>query len=292
VNPPPTPESKLTEYRYRLLNVFAIHGNRFSGNPLCVFENGGGMDTATMQALALQFNLSETTFVLPSKRATAAVRIFTPTFEMPFAGHPTLGTAYVVRALTGAGNQIALDMAAGIIPVAADGDTWTLQAGTPRWRSVEATHEELAVTLGLTVRDIGETPLWIDTGAEQMLIPLNSVDAVRRCEPVAARLKEHGHSGSHRHMAYVWAAEGESAVQARFFFIKGTAVVEDPATGSACANLGGWFVATGADLPMARRIHQGSAVDRPSLLGLRVDAQRRISVSGDVIELGRGVIAL
>ena len=292
MNPRPTPKLKLTEYRYRLLNVFATHENRLSGNPLCVFENGSGVDAATMQALALQFNLSETTFVLPSKRATAAVRIFTPTFEMPFAGHPTLGTAYVVRALTGAGNQITLDMAAGVIPVTAEGDTWTLQAGNPRWRRVEATRQELAVMLGLTVRDIGETPLWIDTGAEQLLIPLNSVDAVRRCEPVAARLKEHGRSGAHRHMAYVWSAEGEGAIQARFFFIKGTAVVEDPATGSACANLGGWFVATVTDLPVARRIHQGSAMNRPSLLGLHVDAQRRISVSGDVIELGRGVIAL
>ena len=70
-----------------------------AGNPLCVFEDARGLDDATMQALALQFNLSETTFVLPSTAATARVRIFTPTFEMPFAGHPTLGTAHVVRAL-------------------------------------------------------------------------------------------------------------------------------------------------------------------------------------------------
>ena len=72
---------------------------RFGGNPLAVFEDARGIDDTTMQALALQFNLSETTFVLPSTRATAHVRIFTPTFEMPFAGHPTLGTAHVVRAV-------------------------------------------------------------------------------------------------------------------------------------------------------------------------------------------------
>src|SRR5436189_5077956 len=84
---------------YRLLNVFTLPGNRLSGNPLCVFEDGRGLDGVTMQALARQFNLSETTFIFPSEEATAAVRVFTPNYEMPFAGHPTLGTAHVVRAL-------------------------------------------------------------------------------------------------------------------------------------------------------------------------------------------------
>src|SRR5688572_15965030 len=98
----------MTIYRYRVLNVFAddsaddsASSRRLTGNPLCVFEDARGMDTATMQALALQFNLSETVFVLPSDKATARIRIFTTAFEMPFAGHPTLGSAQVVRALKG-----------------------------------------------------------------------------------------------------------------------------------------------------------------------------------------------
>ena len=86
----------MTDYAFHLVNVFAE--SPLGGNPLCVFEDAGDLDDATMQALALQFNLSETTFVMPSSHADARVRIFTPTFEMPFAGHPTLGTAHVVRA--------------------------------------------------------------------------------------------------------------------------------------------------------------------------------------------------
>jgi len=78
--------------KYRLLNVFALEGDPFSGNPLCVFEDARGLGTETMQSLARQFNLSETTFIGPSDRADAMVRIFTPEYEMPFAGHPTLGT--------------------------------------------------------------------------------------------------------------------------------------------------------------------------------------------------------
>lgn len=282
----------MTDYRYRLLNVFTVSGARLSGNPLCVFEDGRGLDTAAMQALALQFNLSETTFVLPSTRATAGVRIFTPTFEMPFAGHPTLGTAHVVRALKGAGNALTLDMPAGLISVNAEGDIWTLQAGTPHWRAVEAQRERLAEMLGIETDEVGTPPLWIDTGAEQLVIPLRSAGAVERCRAQAALLAELGDAGGGRHMAYVWAPLGRDEIRARFFFLKGSAVVEDPATGSACANLGGWFVATENPLPLSRRVRQGDAVARPSALGLRVDEQKQIFVSGEVIEVGRGSVTL
>src|SRR5215510_5356198 len=140
----------MTDYVYRLLNVFTTDGERLSGNPLCVFENGRGLDDATMLALARQFNLSETTFILPSDAASAAVRIFTPTFEMPFAGHPTLGTAHVVRALGRGGERVTLAMKAGVIPVTAEGDRWTLEANAPRYRDVDARRSDLAEMLGLS----------------------------------------------------------------------------------------------------------------------------------------------
>ena len=89
----------MTTHAFRLVNVFAEAP--LAGNPLCVFEDGSALDGAQMQALARQFNLSETTFILPSTKATARVRIFTPASEMPFAGHPTLGTAHVVSELRG-----------------------------------------------------------------------------------------------------------------------------------------------------------------------------------------------
>ena len=88
----------MRELAFRIVNVFTQNRGPLTGNPLCVFESAASLDTATMQALARQFNLSETTFILPS-RAAAQVRIFTPSYEMPFAGHPTLGTAHVCRAL-------------------------------------------------------------------------------------------------------------------------------------------------------------------------------------------------
>jgi len=218
-------------HAFRILNVFAREG-RLTGNPLCVFEDGRGIDDATMQALARQFNLSETTFILPSEKAAARVRIFTPSYEMPFAGHPTLGTAHVVRSLKGGGDALALEMKAGVIPVNANGDRWTLSANPPRSREAEQSREELAAILGLAPADIAERPLWVAAGKEQLVVPLQSADAVRRAKPAAdafSRLKsEDGQS-----MAYVFADTG-SAVEARFFFPSGPAILEDPATGSAC----------------------------------------------------------
>jgi phenazine biosynthesis protein PhzF family len=281
-------------YAYRLLNVFAREG-RLTGNPLCVFEDGTGLDDATQQALARQFNLSETTFILPSTRATARVRIFTPSYEMPFAGHPTLGTAHVVRDLSGAGDAIELEMKAGIIPVSARGARWTLQANAPRGREPSESKAELAGILGLAEADIGEAPRWVSTGREQLVVPLGSVEAVRKARPrgdVFSRLKsEDGAS-----MAYVFADSG-SQVESRFFFPSGAAILEDPATGSACANLGGWFALARPGEAIERTVSQGEAVFRPSTLHLRVEyaggsREPRILVGGDVIELGRGTVSL
>ncbi len=282
----------MSDYAYRLLNVFTLGGGRFSGNPLCVFEDGRGLDDATMQALALQFNLSETTFLFPSKTATARVRIFSPSFEMPFAGHPTLGSAHVARALTGAGDRITLEMRAGIIPVTAERDTWTLEARPPAYRPVETSKGELAEMLGIEAADVLDGASWVDTGFDQLVIPLGSVTAVLRCRPEADLLAHQRSATAERRLAYVFAEAADGTITARFFFPKGTAIIEDPATGSACANLGGWFLLQGAKLPLTRVVHQGEQADRPSRLHLRVDAERRIFVSGHVLELGRGAVSL
>lgn len=276
---------------YRIVNVFT-RGATLSGNPLCVFEDGDGLDTETMQALARQFNLSETTFILPSAKATARVRIFTPSYEMPFAGHPTLGTAHAVRALRDCGDAVALEMKAGIIPVGAKHDRWTLQANAPRSRAVELRRDELEEILGLGPGDVAEWPLWVNAGKEQLMVPVTNADAVRRARPrgdAFSRLRsEDGHS-----MAYVFHDAGDTAgkVEARFFFPSGAAILEDPATGSACANLGGWFSVIRPQVDVSRIISQGDAVGRPSTLYLDV-THGAIHVGGDVIELGRGSVAL
>jgi PhzF family phenazine biosynthesis protein len=285
-------EWTMTTFKYRIVNVFAEAP--LAGNPLCVFEDGRGLDETVMQALALQFNLSETTFVMPaaSPAATARVRIFTPTFEMPFAGHPTLGTAHVVRELLRAGDAVKLEMKAGVIPVSARGDVWTLAANAPTWRAPDATRQQLADMLGVDAVDVLDGALWVDAGSEQLIVPLASAAAVARCQPNAELLGRYSRGDKRQGLAYVWARASADALKVRFFFSKHGSVVEDPGTGSACANLGGWFIASGEPLPVTLAVSQGDEVGRPCRLGLCVDEQKRIFVSGRVIELGRGEVSL
>ena len=284
----------MTDYRFRLVNVFAE--STLGGNPLAVFEDASGLDDQTMQALALQFNLSETTFVFPSSIATARVKIFTPTFEMRFAGHPTLGTAHVVRETMTAGNQVTLEMLAGCIPVGADGDVWTLRANAPRTSAVTASCREIASALGLDEADFASEPRWVDTGSEQLVVPLTSAAAIDRCRPDGRLMERYCHNGQ-RAMVYVWARDGapNANVQhasVRFFFLKDGAPVEDPGTGSACANLGGYLLSQSESLPLSWQLSQGTHIDKPCVLKLQVDADHNIYVGGRVIALGHGYISL
>jgi trans-2,3-dihydro-3-hydroxyanthranilate isomerase len=281
----------MATHPFRIVNVFTQDQGALTGNPLCVFENAEAFSSETMQGLARQFNLSETTFILPSTRGAARVRIFTPTYEMPFAGHPTLGTAHVCRALKLGGDSLELEMQAGMIAVRAAGDRWTLTAPSPTWRELDTPRSNLAAALGLSLSDIGERPMWLKAGKEQLVVPLTSIDAVRRVSPDPQLLNgirsEDGHS-----MAYVFALDGDVKALARFFFPQGTAILEDPATGSATANFGGWCLGTQRALPVDLKISQGEFVGRPSYLYLQVSEQGRIFVGGDVLEIGRGSISL
>ena len=271
-----------------------------------MFEDARGLDDATMQALALQFNLSETTFVLPSTVATAHVRIFTPTFEMAFAGHPTLGTAHVVRSLAGTGDAVTLEMRAGVIPVSAEGDSLDAFgecAEAPRGRGDAV--RELAATLRPDVsRRRSRSRAAAVVGRHRFRAARDSArdsaDAVRRAAPRPDLMQSTAATAA-RAMAYVFAPEPRKRptdgnvqrVVARFFFPKHGAIVEDPGTGSACANLGGWLLATGARLAAADRDRAG----RPGgpTLPTRLEVDRATAGSwcpGRVIELGRGSVTL
>jgi len=289
----------MSTHPFRIVNVFTHRQSPLTGNPLCVFENGAGLDSQTMQALARQFNLSETTFILPSSRADARVRIFTPSYEMPFAGHPTLGTAHVCRALKLGGDALRLEMEVGLIDVDAQQNRWTLTAPpNPSRRELQVSRDALAQALGLNEPDIGDRPLWVKAGKEQLIVPLNSEDAVRRAAPqpsAFAKIQSEDGLG----MAYVFAQSGArqnrpgmTQTLARFFFPQNGAMLEDPATGSATANFGGWYLAMDRPLPARVQISQGEFVGRPSSLYLEIDTERRVRVGGDVIEIGGGAVTL
>ena len=225
-------------------------------------------------------------------------------FEMPFAGHPTLGTAHVVRALAGAGDALRLRDAGGRDPGhrrrATSGRCRPMRRSTVRstpagrssprcWASPETTSR-----LDVGAAAVGRHRLRA-AGDPARLRRRGAARGAARAG-AAARTA----ATARRAMAYVWAFDPERAsarpangrCSRASSFPKHGAIVEDPGTGSACANLGGWLLATGAALPQRLAIAQGEAVGRPCRLGLEVTADRRILVSGRVIELGRGTIRL
>jgi len=290
----------MASYAFRLLNVFA--SSTFSGNQLCVFEDARGMDDATMLNLAAQFNLAETTFILPSERAAARVRVFTPGFEMKFAGHPAIGTAQVVREVRQAGDALTLEFQAGVVPLSASGDAWTFTAPCPdgvRTAAPALDRAAIAGLVGLSANDLAADPIWVDTGADQLLVPLASADAVRRAAPDASQLDRWQASSLGRKTLYLFAFDegnvqaGRQVVVARYFYAKpGGGVNEDPGTGSACANLGGWLLHTKAALPASILVEQGDQTGRPCRLQLDVSTDGRIQVGGRALEIGRGAVTL
>ncbi len=275
-------------FNFSILNVFTT-GEPFTGNPLCVLEDARGLSEAEMQALAKQFNLSETTFVTASDDATAAVRIFTPDYEMPFAGHPTLGTAAVVSAREHGRPEVTLAMKAGIIPVRRDGERWSLRAGAPVYREVPSLAHAVARLCRIEDADVADA-IFVDTGKEQLIAQLQSVDAVRSARPDAAAITDAALADDGRVHVLLWSYTSDETIEARFFFDAGVAMLEDPATGSGCANLGGRLLRD--DIPHERTITiaQGAQTGRPSELVLTIGERSAIFVAGRVATIGRGTI--
>lgn len=282
------------DLRFRLLNVFAIDGDPFSGNPLAVVTDADRLDAKTMQRLARQFNLSESTFVTDpgSGPHDASVRIFTPDYEMPFAGHPTLGTASVVSDLHGGVDAVLLSMPAGRIPVVRQGRVWTLTANEPVVRACAVPVEDVALALGLPPGAIapGGTS-WVDAGVEQLIVEVEGAEVLRACTPDTRAIVEHATPPGGNPQIYAWTRTGSDTIEARLFFTQGGAVAEDPATGSACVNLGGWLRHLG-DRGRRYAVSQGAAVGRPSRLTLAIDEAGAVQVGGLVREIGEGRLHL
>jgi trans-2,3-dihydro-3-hydroxyanthranilate isomerase len=280
-----------------LVDVFAER--RYAGNQLAVVLRAADLDAKTMQAIARETNFSETTFVLEedARDGMFDVRIFTPREEVPFAGHPTLGTAWVIRneLLGGAAPSLTLRLGVGPIPVTFEGDLVWLEPRQPTF-GPQADRETLASVLGLSVSDVAAAhPIeTVSMGLPFWIVPLASLDAARRCrldrEAYRAFVEEAEAKG-----ILVFARETEdqaNAIHARVF-VEWYGVPEDPATGSANACLAAYLAehrVLGAG-EITPRVEQGIEMGRPSILSLRAkkDGGRfEVRVGGRVIPVARG----
>jgi trans-2,3-dihydro-3-hydroxyanthranilate isomerase len=310
--------------RYVTADVFT--GRQFGGNPLAVVLDGRGLSGDEMLAVTREFNYSETTFVLPPERGGAArVRIFTPGGEVPFAGHPTVGTAHVLFATgaLGAGDRgagettIVLEENVGDVPVRVrfDGTADAAGAGlTGREPSfaeltaAEAPSERdapddalLAAALGLEPGDLigGDyAPRMASCGLPFVLVPLRDRAAVARARVRHEVWERALPPDAWTRELMVFAMDGEAAdVRARVF-VPGLSVPEDPATGSANAALGGYLArrTPRLDARLAWTVEQGVEMGRPSLLHVSADKRGgeivAVRVGGQAVVVSTGTMYL
>ena len=293
--------------RFVTLDVFTER--RFAGNPLAVVLDPAGLDTATMQAIAREFNYPETVFVLPPREPAhrAALRIFTPAAELPFAGHPTVGTAVLLGRIDGgAAREFVVEE--GIGPVRCrtamvDADRGRAAFDLPRLPA-EAGHapapDAIAAALGLAPDDLGFgefAPAAWSAGNPMCFVPVRSLAAIARARPDAARFDQTFAIGG-RAIAYLFCGEVGEPVHdfhARMF-APGLGVPEDPATGSAAAAFAGLLATQGryADGQHRVAIEQGYEMGRPSLMELaftlRGGALASVSVGGGAVVVTEGTI--
>jgi trans-2,3-dihydro-3-hydroxyanthranilate isomerase len=282
---------------FRLVDVFAEAP--FGGNQLCVVpETPEGLDDATMQALALEIGFSETTFVTAVRPDGYDVRIFTPEDELPFAGHPTLGTAFVLAREGAIGAEAIQRCGAGDVPVQIDltAGRATMRQLPPEIRAWVEDRQAVAEAAGLEVSDLVEDlPIVpVSTGIPHTMVGVRDDDALRRaarddrrCAKVCARADAES--------LYLFVVRGPTDVRARMFD-KGSTIGEDPATGSAAGPLGAFLAEHEVlETPGSVVIAQGEQVGRPSFLHVDVDRDGdswQVDVGGGVRPMGEGAFEL
>lgn len=289
--------------RFSTADVFT--DQLFGGNPVAVILDAEGLSGAAMQAIASEFNLSETTFVLPPRdpRHTAWVRIFTPRVEVPFAGHPNVGTAFILaremelRGEPVPGNFV-FEEAAGLVPVRLLRDSEGALAGAeltapePLARRARIPPEVAAVLLSLRPEDVrsdAHAPEVASVGLPFLFVELASREALRRAKPDLAAYGAHlPLDGADSVYAYTrdTANEPGTDLQARMFSpLDG--IVEDPATGSATAAIVALLAEVRGRPDLALSVGQGVDMGRPSLL----TARARRAPAGVIAEVGGRCVA-
>jgi trans-2,3-dihydro-3-hydroxyanthranilate isomerase len=290
--------------RYVTVDVFTDRA--FGGNQLAVVLDAQGLSTAQMQAIAIEFNYSETTFVLPPRDAAndAQVRIFTPTTELPFAGHPNVGTAFVMaRQAEKPPARLRFEEIAGLVPLEIplkDGNVVGAELTAPQRlsRMTEMSAEQTAACLSLSASDVRterHPPQVVSVGTAILAAELHSREALRKAKPDAAAFARtfpvDGSFELYFNTRDVSGSEKSADIQARMFFPGASGLIEDPATGAAtvaaAALLADIDPRTEGELNL--RFGQGVDMGRPSLLLTRALKENGKVVSSHV---GGGCVAM
>jgi trans-2,3-dihydro-3-hydroxyanthranilate isomerase len=283
--------------RYVTVDVFTDRA--FGGNPLAVVLDAGGLSTAQMQAIASEFNYAETTFVLPPRDDAhdAQVRIFTVNKEIPFAGHPNVGTAFVLATqATKPPARLLFEEGAGLVPVeilTKEGGAVgaELTAPQPLKKLTQFSAEQAAAVVSLSSADIRtdrHPPQIVSVGLPFLVVELASRDVLRRARPDPATFARtfpcDGSDAVYLYTRDIPPAEKTSDLQARMFHPGSSGLSEDPATGSATVAIAALLAELSGDRDgeLKLRIGQGVDMERPSMLLTRVRKANGVIASAHV----------
>jgi len=301
--------------RFRMKQVDVFTDRPLTGNPLAVILDGEGLSSEEMQTIAREMNLSETTFVLPPtrKEANYKVRIFTPRKEIPFAGHPSIGTAYALIeegtiAVKEGTTTIRQELGIGVLPIEIEQDKdgrhlITMTQGQPKLGQILEDTQKVADALRVTAAQVGfeNLPVQVSsTGLNQLMIPVRSSEQVRNLSPNFELLKEFERKLNATGCCVFTLRKPDPNVLVHMrFFAPEAGVQEDPATGSAAGALGAYLVAHGTfgpKSPVSFAIEQGIEIQRPSKIAVTVQQAKGtptvVKVGGSAVTVLNGEIVL
>ncbi|HEX8196045.1 MAG TPA: PhzF family phenazine biosynthesis protein [Pyrinomonadaceae bacterium] len=308
-------------FSFYQLDVFT--DQRFAGNPLAVFTDGEGISDIEMQQIAREMNLSETVFVLPSDKPEALrrLRIFTPTKELPLAGHPVVGTwnllarlGFIENAPANGSVEIKHELGVGVLPVEIE-----FQNGEPRIVTMmqdkfspgeivadENVRKTIAEAFNITPEDFQpHAPIQVcGTGVNFTVIPVRSLEVLKNSRANAAKLEELPHSLGGEFSLFAWETLEETSLIHTRMYAPEFGITEDPATGSAAGTLGGYIVHHGLFAEELKKsgntlsftIEQGDFIERPSRIQIEITGEKgnveRVRVGGSSVVVAKGEIYL
>lgn len=283
---------------FYIVDVFAEE--KYQGNQLAIIVPDCVLTTAEMQKIAKEINFSETSFILSCKQDNGGynVRIFTPDVEVPFAGHPTLGTAYIIKKIMESDkvSEVILNLPVGQIPVSIEGDRLAMLQNEPSFGMTIEQTDVLANVLGIRAKDIRtDYPIQlVSTGLPCIIVPLESIDAVKKCsinhENFKAFIENY-----YKCNLLVFSADIEN-IEYDFHvrvFMDDPGFLEDPATGSANGNLACYLLEHHfwEENKININIKQGYEINRPSKINImaeKTDGKFHIRVGGKVLLVAKG----
>ena len=281
---------------YSVYDVFT--STPFTGNPLAVVEDATGLDDTAMQKIAREFNFSETTFVFPPEDPanTARVRIFTPTMELAFAGHPTVGTSTALYERGRAGSSLVLELGVGPIPVEIQNGWAEFRTRVPLSVGESISLDEIGRCIGQSgdvVRTDRHVPVLAGLGTDFVLAELNGPAALATAAPDVAAFRAAAGADADRLALLVYIRDGNQ-INARMFQPLG-GIPEDPATGSAAAALAAWLGRLDGT-SQAFDISQGVEMGRPSVIKASVTVEDgepvEVSIAGQAVKVMEGTLTL